>query len=220
VGIVLKHQGASVYTRSNARILGRIPDNAAASSNSNIFLTKRVKSSIAKTINTSYRQAFHFNFNFKPPESVRIVQAGPDELWDAANQVFLTSGLTEFAAFLRFHVQGKNDGQFVIACGANRDGGPWVCCGDEAGTLFSTAVGGDYHRLAEMGKSRCIKRDKETSHDLMARMGMNQSHALRFGVAKVKWSVAQVQGEVGAVIDLSVKKNNAMMPYYLGSSRD
>ncbi|KAK0386524.1 hypothetical protein NLU13_6359 [Sarocladium strictum] len=218
VGLVLKHQGASVYTRTNARILGRIQENAPASSNSSIFLTKRLKSTIAKTIDSSHRQAFRFNFKFKEPGTVRLVQAGPEVLWDAANQVFLTSGLTEFAAFLRFQVQGKNSGEFVVACGSSRSGGPWVCCGDMAGQLFQVAVGGDYRTLAEMGKSRCLKRDKETSHDLMVRMEINRSHALRFGVAKLKWSVEQVNGEVGVVIDLSVGKNNALMPHRLGSS--
>jgi hypothetical protein len=151
---------------------------------------------------------------------VRLVQAGPEELWDAANHEFLTSGLTEFAAFIRFHVEAANPGQFVIACGFHKSGGPWVCVDDESGLLYLTAVGGDYRHLAELGKSRCIKKDKMTSHNLMARIGGNQSYAIRFAAAKVRWSYEQKDSELGVSIDLEVKKNAMpMMPYRIWSSR-
>jgi hypothetical protein len=220
VGIIIKHQGASVYTRTNPHMLGRVADNASASSSSNIFLTKRVKSVTPQKMNSSQRQVFRLNPSYRQNGSVRLVQAGPEELWDAANHEFLTSGLTEFAAFVRFHVEAANPGQFVIACGFHKSGGPWVCVDDESGLLYLTAVGGDYRHLAELGKSRCIKKDKMTSHDLMARIGGNQSYAIRFAAAKVRWFYEQKDGELGVSIGLEVKKNAMpMMPYRIGSSR-
>jgi hypothetical protein len=70
---------------------------------------------------------------FQTAVGVRLIQARPPELWDAANQIFITSGLPDFVAFLKFYVHSKNDGQFVIACGSNGNGGLWVAISGVAG---------------------------------------------------------------------------------------
>ena len=82
-----------------------------------IFVTKDVRKAVATgTLNGASRtpNAFYFTIpSLNAPmrsgrhKTVKILEVEPRELWDAQNNVFLTRGLRNFTAFLRFHVFSK-----------------------------------------------------------------------------------------------------------------
>ncbi|CAJ2504129.1 Uu.00g115230.m01.CDS01 [Anthostomella pinea] len=219
LGLILKHQGASVYVRSWLRVLGQVRNvGAPTSTGHNIFVAKRAKASITRTLGAAHRNAFHFRFDFSPQNTIRLVETAPAELWDAQNRLIITSGSRQFTAFHRFAVSGAAPGQFVIACGMSMNQGgeggnakanPWrVCVGGETGELFGAAAGRNFQAVADIGRARGFVTEKKK--DLKAMAPNSTTWKVRFAVANVSCAVQTVRGEQGIVVAARVTRNTPM----------
>ena len=114
LGVILKHEGASSYVRARPQMLGELITPTSTAGGNSIFVTKDVRKAVATgTLNGASRtpNAFYFTIpSMNAPirsvshKTVRLVEVEPRELWDAQNNVFLTRGLRNFTAFLRFYV--------------------------------------------------------------------------------------------------------------------
>ena len=212
VGVVLKHQGASLYARARPNLLGQINSSTATSAGgSNIFISKRVKNSVGKKLQAVHRNAFHIKFDFRPQKSVQLLYTAPSELWDAENSMFITSGLRNFTAYHRFLISGPQPGQFVFACGISEQNGPWVHVDDELSPLYRAALADNLRSVTEIGKGMGLRNGKQ---DLMTRAMGSSVWKFRFGTAKLTCSRQDVRGEPGIVVTLKVERNNPTITHF------
>ncbi|KAI4906583.1 hypothetical protein J4E90_010477 [Alternaria incomplexa] len=117
LGVILKHEGASSYVRARPQILGELITPTSTAGGNSIFVARNVRKTVATgTLNGASRtpNAFYFTIpsinapiRSRPHKTVKLLEVEPRELWDAQNNVFLTRGLRNFTAFLRFHVISK-----------------------------------------------------------------------------------------------------------------
>jgi hypothetical protein len=175
LGLILKHEGASVYVRTRPDILAPLTASTPISSGNTIFISKRVRredttvipaehanatsSSLGAVyftipgINTPVRSKRHF--------AAKLLEVEPRELWDAHNNVFLTRGLRSFTAFLKFHIPDNGITiQAVVICGFTEDNPPWAVMGDDSSELFQVTARRDFHMIAKTGLARARLRHK------------------------------------------------------------
>jgi len=212
VGVVLKHQGASLYARAQPDLLGQITGSITTpAGGSVIFISKRVKNSAGRTLQAVHRNAFHINFDFRPQKAVQLIHTSPSQLWDAENGMFITSGLRHFTAFHHFLLNGPQPGQFVFACGLSEQHGPWVHVEDDLGAMYHAASVNNLQRVAELGNGMGLRDGK---HDLMTRAMQSSVWKFRFGTAKLTCMRKDVRGEPGIVVRLKVERNNPMITHF------
>lgn len=208
IGVVLKHQGASLYVRARPNALGQIKTNTPIlAGRSNIFVAKRVKVNVEKTLKAVHRNAFHIKFDLRPAKSIQLINTSPSELWDSENNMFITSGLRNFTAYHRFMISGAQHGQFVFACGTSEQSGPWVHVEDERGQMFRAAGENNLQRVAEIGKRMGLRNDK---HDILVLAPGGTFWKMKVGTVQVTCLKQSVRGEPGIVIMLKVERNNPL----------
>jgi hypothetical protein len=175
LGLILKHEGASVYVRTTPNVFALLTAPTPISSGNTIFISKRVRRA-DNTVNTAeHANATHSNLSavyFMIPginaqvrserhRAVKVLEVEPRELWDAHNNVFLTHGLRSFTAFLKFNVRNKDITiQAVMICGFTEHDPPWAVVNDDSSDLFHVTARRDFHRIAKMGLETARLRQK------------------------------------------------------------
>jgi hypothetical protein len=191
LGLFLKHDGASSYVRARPQMLGELIEPTSTASGNSIFVAKYVRKVVATEIHEDSARstpdsasrtpgAFYFTIpsinapiRSKRHNTVQLLEVEPRELWDAQNNVFLTRGLQNFTAFLKFHVTSVYTGQVVLICGFAENVSPWVVLDDIYGELFQATVHKDFQTMGKIGAKRGSLRNRSQmlhSHVLGARV--------------------------------------------------
>ncbi|KAK8093995.1 hypothetical protein PG997_000680 [Apiospora hydei] len=210
LGLFLKPEGASVYIRTKPQMLATLSENILSSGENDIFVTKRYKPKRAPAAGTNILSAVYFNIQgLQDSSAVQLIETAPRELWDAQNRVFVTRGLRSFTAFHKFQLTGNYIGHLIVACGFSEDNKtPWVHMEDVLGTLYPAANVRDYGAVARIGAAKGgLKKRKQ---DLMMFVPTSNTMKARFGVAKVQCEQQTRNGEPVLVVNLELKKNNAV----------
>ncbi|KAK8086489.1 hypothetical protein PG994_001463 [Apiospora phragmitis] len=210
LGLFLKHEGASVYVRIRPQMLATLSENTLNSAGNDIFVSKRYKPKRAPVAGSNTLGAVYFNIQgLQDSATVQLIETAPRELWDAQNRVFVTSGLRSFTAFHKFQLTGNYIGHLVVACGfseASRT--PWVHMEDVLGALHPAANVKDYQAVAQIGAAKGHL--KARKQDLMMFVPTSNTMKARFGVAKLQCEQRLRDGEQVLVVNLELKKNNAV----------
>ncbi|KAI4933260.1 hypothetical protein J4E85_003665 [Alternaria conjuncta] len=180
LGVILKHEGASSYVRARPHMLGELITPTSTAGGNSIFVAKYVRKAVATgTLNGASRtpDAFYFTIpsvnapiRSKRHKTVRLLEVEPRELWDAQNNVFLTRGLRNFTAFLRFNVNpdvsSDRTGEVVLICGFAENVSPWVLLDDQYGELFRATLHKDFQAMGRIGVKGLSFRNRSQTMDV------------------------------------------------------
>jgi hypothetical protein len=167
LGLILKHQGASVYVRTRPDVFASLTAPTPISSGNTIFISKRVQRADTTVVPAEHADATSSNLgavyftipgiNTQVPSerhrAIKLREVEPRELWDAHNNVFLTRGLRSFTSFLKFQVRDNGITiQAVVICGFTENDPPWAVVDDDESELFQVTARLDFHMIAKMGQ--------------------------------------------------------------------
>lgn len=157
LGICLKHQGASVYSRAwPDRLAVRNETIDGPSEITTFFLmTKRVSKLLSNTQQRSFRIVFqrHGSENL---EGLTTQSMNPGNLWDRASGTFLTRGMQDFVGCICYrYLNPKNQKiyavrpiNFYLLFGFGYGVDPWVKLSNVTSTLLQRIKTDDWGRIA------------------------------------------------------------------------
>jgi hypothetical protein len=222
LGLILKHEGASVYVRTRPDVFASLTAPIPISSGNTIFISKRVRRAATTAISADHTNATSSNLGavyFTIPginarvrserhRAVKLLEVEPRELWDAHNNVFVTRGLRSFTSFLKFHIRDDDITiQAVMICGFTENDPPWALVDDDSSDLFQVTARRDFHMMAKMGLQTTSFRQKYRleKHDLGAIAPSTGTWA-RYVSATVQCDQIIRNKEMALVVSLEVFK--------------